>query len=114
MAHGELKQVREDVWSDTLWGTPSSTIPVKGPKTLAKDSVMSSAKLFFYWGSNDHWVANATRDETIAKRARTAAAGDEKKPVMHVDLHGLQHAFSLHDRGARIVAEKVAGWIAEV
>lgn len=114
MAHGELIQVREDSWSDAFWGIQDASISVKDARAIAKDSSASSTKLFFYWGSKDHWVANATRDAIIAKRARTAAAGDEKKPVMHIDLHSLPHAFALHDRGARIVADKVAEWITEL
>ncbi|QIW98462.1 hypothetical protein AMS68_003980 [Peltaster fructicola] len=114
MARDELAQVREDVWSDALWGVQSPSLSTKEAKTLAKDIVGSPVKLYFYWGSNDHWVANATRDAVIARRAQTAAADDRGKPVMHIDSHGLPHAFALHDRDARLVADKVAGWIEEL
>lgn len=137
MVRDEFRQVDADQWTDELWGVASQpqrhtngTVRASSPERILNPNaeakvisgeVMSATgppppkvSLFFFWGHNDHWVANTTRDYLIAKRSRTAAPGDQGRPVMELDSDQLSHAFSLKDEGARVVAEKTVGWIKEI
>lgn len=71
-----MQTITYDKWTDDIWGMPSVREPL--------------AKLFFYFGRNDHWVAERTRDEIIAIRGRT-----KDGPRMVVCEDGLPHAFCL-------------------
>jgi hypothetical protein len=53
--------------------------------------------LFFYFGRNDHWVAEKTRDEIVAVRGWKHGADEGKGlgPRMFVCEEGLPHAFCL-------------------
>ena len=109
MAKDELAQLTHDKWSDEFWGT-SSTISTAVDSSASVP--LSHTQLFFYWGSNDHWIAQDTRDRIIQTRARVEGqAGDERKPRMEVDSNGIGHAFCLSESGNQIVAAKCAGWI---
>jgi len=116
MAKDELAQLTHDKWSDEFWGT-SSTISAAVGKSAAENVSStivppSHTQLFFYWGSNDHWIAQDTRDRIIQTRAKVEGqAGDERKPTMEVDSNGIGHAFCLSDSGNQIVAAKCADWI---
>ena len=116
MAKDELAQLTHDKWCDHFWGT-SSTISVAAQKSaneIAGSTTASSShtQLYFYWGSNDHWIAQDTRDRIIKTRARVEGqAGEERKPTMEVDSNGIGHAFCLSESGNQIVAAKCAGWI---
>jgi len=81
MGFDEMRQITTDKWDDDIWGaaTPSKT---------GKER----AKLFFYFGKNDHWVANHTRDDLFRLRGRVGGK-DEWKPVMEIDQTGIPHAF---------------------
>lgn len=81
--------ISTDRWSDDLWGVTKSNT----------ESQMNNdrTKLFFYFGEQDHWVANRTRDELIAARASTGRAGDEDKPFMEVDRGGMPHGFCIRE-----------------
>lgn len=114
MAKDELAQLTHDKWSDEFWGT-SSTISGAVDKSANENvsSSISHTQLYFYWGSNDHWIAQNTRDRIIQTRAKVEGrAGDERKPTMEVDSNGIGHAFCLSESGNQIVAAKCAGWIA--
>lgn len=78
MAADEMQTITSDKWSDDVWGMSN----VKDPVT----------QLFFYFGRNDHWVAERTRDEVIELRGRT-----EGSPKMVVCEEGLPHAFVLSE-----------------
>jgi pimeloyl-ACP methyl ester carboxylesterase len=113
MAKDELTQLTHDKWSDEFWGT-SSTISATVGKSANENvgSLISHTQLYFYWGSNDHWIAQDTRDIIIQTRARVEGqAGDERKPTMEVDSNGIGHAFCLSESGNQIVAAKCADWI---
>lgn len=77
----EMQTITSDKWSDDIWGIPSVEEPL--------------AKLFFYFGRGDHWVAERTRDEIIAVRGRQSYKGDG--PTMMVCEDGLPHAFCLSE-----------------
>ena len=78
----EMQTITSDKWSDDIWGIPSVEEPL--------------AKLFFYFGRGDHWVAERTRDEIIAVRGRQSAKGGGG-PTMMVCEDGLPHAFCLSE-----------------
>jgi hypothetical protein len=113
MAKDELAQLTHDKWSDDFWGT-SSNIGQKCANEIAGSTTASGShtQLYFYWGSNDHWIAQDTRDRIIQTRARVEGqAGEERKPTMEVDSNGIGHAFCLSESGNQIVSAKCAGWI---
>lgn len=133
MARDEMREITNDRFTDTLWGTPSQEKDAKAivdqtTEALSGHRNPSSAppppKLFFYFGHNDHWVSNRTRDKLIATRARApqstgpegsrARACEASKPVMEVDGGGIPHGFCLRREHSRVVAEKVARWVREV
>ncbi|MCJ1478697.1 hypothetical protein MMC13_007378 [Lambiella insularis] len=100
MAHDELLQITEDRWDEDLWGT---AVPKSG---------IISPKLILYFGKQDHWVANHTRDELIAARAYRNRGGEDWKPKMLVDDAEIPHSFCIHHN--LTVAEKVKGFIEEI
>ena len=77
MAADEMRTITTDKWTDDIWGAATAREPI--------------AKLVFYFGRNDHWVAERTRDEIIALRGQTGGKG----PTMMVCEEGLPHAFCL-------------------
>lgn len=99
MARDELRDITTDKWDSEIWG---AAYPAETPRP----------KLFFYFGEQDHWVANETRDQMIAARAYSGTTGEEWKPRMEIDTGGVPHGFVI--RHSNEVAEKVAGWIGEI
>ncbi|KAE8349145.1 hypothetical protein BDV28DRAFT_160742 [Aspergillus coremiiformis] len=93
MAADEMRTITSDRWSDDVWGMSA----VKDPVT----------RLFFYFGRNDHWVAERTRDEVIELRGRTDGG-----PKMIVCEEGLPHAFVL--KNSEAVAKKVADMVLDI
>lgn len=85
MARDEMKEITEDRWDEEIWGT-SIQSPVSKP-----------AKLIFYFGENDHWVADRTRDDLIRARAFKDDQPDERKPRMIIDEDGIPHAFCISE-----------------
>jgi len=78
MARDELILIRPDQWDHEVWGSAhESPLGISRPK------------LFFYFGENDHWVANRTRDDLIATRG----GSEEWKPHTEIDRHGTGHGF---------------------
>lgn len=78
MAADEMQTITTDKWSDDVWGISSSQDPV--------------TQLFFYFGRNDHWVAERTRDEVIELRGQKPGG-----PMMTVCEEGIPHAFCLSE-----------------
>jgi hypothetical protein len=126
MAKDELAQLTHDQWSEEFWGVSGPDIAsstglnkaaggIVEPKQLQQPenpADNSHTQLHFYWGSDDHWIAQDTRDKIIATRARAEGKnGDERKPVMEIDSHGIGHAFCLSELGNQVVAKKCADWI---
>lgn len=77
MAADEMRTITSDKWTDDVWGLATACEPI--------------TKLFFYFGRNDHWVAEQTRDEIIASRGQHDGLG----PRMFICEEGLPHAFCL-------------------
>ncbi len=83
MACDEMKEITGDAWDEEIWGAS-----VQG-------SISTRAKLVFYFGERDHWVADRTRDELIHARAFKADHSDEWKPRMIIDEDGIPHGFCI-------------------
>lgn len=123
MAKDELSQLTHDKWSNEFWGT-SATLDAAVQKSAGKTASTaqgqsstdsSHTRLYFYWGSDDHWIAQDTRDKIIATRARVDdSGGNDRKPTMEIDSHGIGHAFCLSEAGNQIVAAKCADWIVDL
>jgi hypothetical protein len=122
MAKDELAQLTHDQWSEEFWGVSApgiaSSTALEGAAGRIAELPQSQhpenahTQLHFYWGSDDHWIAQDTRDKIIATRARTEGKnGDERKPIMEIDGHGIGHAFCLTELGNQVVAKKCADWI---
>ncbi|KAL2013739.1 hypothetical protein VTN00DRAFT_1264 [Thermoascus crustaceus] len=94
MAAHEMQEITADKWSDDIWGTSST----------AKQPL---SKLVFYFGRNDHWVAERTRDEIIAIRGKTKGG-----PRMMVCEDGVPHAFCI--RHSDVMARKVSQFVRDI
>ena len=144
LAQHELLEMREDRWSDEVWGahtqTPDgkrkeNTRPNASASSLTKslsgdDTKSSRPALFFYWGANDHWISNRTRDAVIASRAallsptkttpeslqahNTSTAPTRSGPRMEIDQNGLPHDFCTAEKASVMVADRVAEYVREV
>jgi hypothetical protein len=98
MAADEMRTITSDKWTDDVWGVAHAREPL--------------TKLFFYFGRNDHWVAEKTRDEIVEMRGCRQGAG-ELGPRMFVCEDGLPHAFCLSKSfilGARFGLNMVANY----
>lgn len=102
MAKDEMDFITEDKWDEDIWG-----IEHQDP-----DSKSRVPKLIFYFGQNDHWVADHTRDALIAARGREEGNMQSSKPIMIIDEGGIPHGFCI--RHSETVAEKVGVWIKEI
>ncbi|KAL4916791.1 hypothetical protein BDW62DRAFT_218427 [Aspergillus aurantiobrunneus] len=100
MGADEMRTITTDKWSDDVWGVSRAPEPQSQPQLLTR--------LFFYFGRNDHWVAEQTREEIVAARGATTKAG----PRMIVCEESLPHAFCLKHN--ETMAHKVADMIQEI
>lgn len=87
LARDEMQTIKADRWDDELWGVSKADASTTADKT----------KLFFYFGTNDHWVANETRDELMAARAPVGSQTGKDGPVMEIDDTGLPHGFCISE-----------------
>lgn len=78
MGADEMRTITSDKWTDDIWGVGHDGEEV--------------SKLVFYFGKNDHWVADRTRDEIIEVRGK-----NENGPKMVVCEDGVSHAFCLSE-----------------
>lgn len=81
MAASEMRSITADKWADEVWGM--------GQSSSEEEDVWT--KLYFYFGRDDHWVAERTRDEIIELR------GQAKGCRMMVCEEGVPHAFCLSE-----------------
>lgn len=99
MGMDEMRVIGDDVWDEELWG-------------IERDAQNSSSRtliprFYFFFGKDDHWVANHYRDLFIEKRQRQV----ERTRLM-VDEGNLPHAFCIHH--SETIAEKVCTWVGEM
>lgn len=91
-----MRTITSDKWADDIWGTGTGIVSA---------TTNPPAKLFFYFGQNDHWVAEQTRDEIIEVRGKTKGG-----PKMLVCEDGVPHAFCLSESILPdVLVEK--GWV---
>jgi hypothetical protein len=102
MARFELLEMTNDKWPDDVWNGPVSISP-------SQEYAFDRPQLYFYWGENDHWIDNSTRESVIASRARKGSGKeDEGKPIMEIDAYGTPHDFCISKRGSLLVRNEVA------
>lgn len=82
MARDEMNEITADKWDDDVWGSATS---------LKKERT----KLYFYFGEDDHWVANRTRQDLLATRACPAGSEEYWRPQMDIDQDGTPHGFCI-------------------
>lgn len=83
MGADEMCTITTDKWSDDVWGVSTAK-----EGSLPQEQLLT--QLFFYFGRNDHWVAEQTREEIIAGRGAV-----QNGPRMIVCEESLPHAFCL-------------------
>ncbi|KAI9837448.1 MAG: hypothetical protein M1819_007096 [Sarea resinae] len=103
MAQDEMTTITEDCWDDEVWGAASDR---------SKGANLSYPKLIFYFGQNDNWVADHTRDDLIAARGDSPDQNEGWRPRMMIDETGIPHGFSI--RHSAPVAEKTSEFIMEI
>lgn len=81
MAADEMRTITSDKWTDDVWGVATAREPL--------------TEMVFYFGRNDNWVAEKTRDQILALR-------DGSGPRMLVCEEGLPHAFCLSESTLRL------------
>ncbi|GAT29682.1 hypothetical protein RIB2604_03100150 [Aspergillus luchuensis] len=99
MAADEMRTITTDKWSDDVWGIASSSGENTNDK-VHNDDNGSTSRMFFYFGRNDHWVAEKTREEIIQAKAKSSSMVGGKGgtgPTMVVCEDGLPHAFCLRE-----------------
>ncbi|KAM0282164.1 hypothetical protein ACHAQH_003204 [Verticillium albo-atrum] len=100
MGQDEMRVIAEDKWDDALWDIPA-----------ANGSSKPSPRFFFFFGKDDHWVSNRSRDNFISSRAKHIDNGLAR---IEIDDTGLPHAFCITDKNSKAVAAKTVGWLREV
>ncbi|KAL6233865.1 hypothetical protein BDW75DRAFT_181947 [Aspergillus navahoensis] len=103
MAIDEMRTITSDKWSDDVWGVSHAT---DGEVQSESEPL---TRLFFYFGRNDHWVAEKTREEILAARGGMQAG---RGPRMVVCEESVPHAFCL--RHSETMASKVADMVQEL
>ncbi|PUU83278.1 hypothetical protein B9Z19DRAFT_1061079 [Tuber borchii] len=85
LAREEMEIITEDAWGEEIWKC-------------------NDTSLAFYFGRNDHWVAEETREKLLEAR------GTGVKMIVCED--GLPHGFCISH--GEIMAEKAASWVKEM
>lgn len=101
MARDEMRIITADKWDHRVWGAANRA------RTGRRH------RLFFYFGQEDHWVSERTRDDLIKARVRNGD-GEQWKPVMEIDRFGVPHGFCVKKRDWIVVAEKVKEYVESV
>lgn len=86
LAEDELRSITADKWDDELWGV-----------TEDAHASHSRPKLYFYFGEEDYWVADETRDQLIAARAMAGDMNPKTKPTMEIDQNNVPHGFCIRE-----------------
>ena len=72
MAGDEMREITSDRWVVDMWAARQT-------------------RSMLYFGEDDHWVANSTRDELVA----AAELVQEQKPIVLIDKRGIPHGFCI-------------------
>ncbi|KAI8624712.1 hypothetical protein F5Y19DRAFT_467569 [Xylariaceae sp. FL1651] len=93
----EMRIIGEDKWDEELW-------------EIARDAKSHEAvvpKFYFFFGKQDHWVAEHYRDAFIRKRSKQT-----ERTRLIVDEDNFPHAFCIGH--SESIAKKVHVWIGEM
>lgn len=117
MGMDEMQVIGEDTWDEELWEIAEEA---------EQQAERPAPKFFFFFGRNDHWVADHLRDAFIERRQKRSG---ERTRFM-VDEGNLPHAFCIREFTTALagrdfatnkiaghsetVAEKVMVWIQEI
>lgn len=107
MARDEMATITEDKWDAEIWGVEGEDIKRAGLEKNGAGKLGEAPRLVFYFGEDDHWVADHTRDALI--EARGNGSGRVK---MVLDEDNIPHGFCIHHSVQ--VAEKVKTWVGEM
>lgn len=108
MARDEMAIITEDKWDEEIWGVEGEHEKRAGvAKKNGEEKLGEAPRLVFYFGEDDHWVADHTRDALIKARGN---GSDRVKMVLDEDR--VPHGFCIHHSVQ--VAEKVKTWIGEM
>ena len=107
MARDEMATITEDKWDEEIWGVEGEDIKRAGSEKKGAGKLGEAPRLVFYFGEDDHWVADHTRDALI--KARGSGSGRVK---MVLDEDNIPHGFCIHHSVQ--VAEKVQTWVGEM
>lgn len=107
----EMAMIKKDSWNHDIWGIPRDE---HGDGDNAKTPQYSVVPLCFYYGAQDVWVWNESRDRLIASRGRRRqdVATDLWKPLMIIDDNDVPHGFIVHHN--QIMAEKTFDLITQL
>ena len=99
MGKDELQEMTHDKWPADFWRGPMSSVSV-ADGALSSPEKVDRPKLYFYWGGDDHWIDNGTRDALIATRAGSGQPGETGRPHMEIDTSGVPHSFCISMRSS--------------
>ncbi|WPH00680.1 Hypothetical protein R9X50_00351000 [Acrodontium crateriforme] len=102
MASDEMHSITADTWDDSFW---------------LHDRAEQKPKMYFYFGTNDHWVDDASRNSLMKSRGRRGTVTEAgvhsnenlAKPLMEIDGNGVPHAFCFDHSEA--IADKAVSYI---
>ncbi|KAL5337139.1 hypothetical protein BJX70DRAFT_251697 [Aspergillus crustosus] len=115
MATDEMRIITTDKWSDDIWGvsSESSNSSSDSQNLEGQMSPPPPAQLYFYFGRNDHWVAERTKEEIVAARGGSGKSDVVGRgPRMVVCEESVPHAFCL--RHNEVMAGKVAEMVRDI
>ena len=101
MAADEMREITSDKWDHEIWG-------IAAPDT-SSERERKPARLVFYFGRNDHWVAEQTRDDIIKARGSKAAKNGDG-PKMVVCEENVVHGFCIGMSFIKISAVSALAW----
>lgn len=105
----EMAMIKEDSWNHDIWGIAPDEHDDK-TKTPQQHKLHNAVPLCFYYGAQDVWVWNESRDRLIASRGRQQEQEQDEatdlpwKPLMIIDDKDIPHGFTVNH--SQIIAEK--------
>ena len=81
-----MNQITKDRWNEEIWGSANPAPGCPAPK------------LRLYFGADDHWVEDRSRDEMIKLRG-WREGGEAWKAKMDIDEEGVPHSFCIREFG---------------
>ncbi|KAI5285211.1 hypothetical protein KEM54_000746 [Ascosphaera aggregata] len=120
LAGFEMKEIQSDRWEDDIWA-------ISPHATDSDQNKASNHRMIFYFGRDDHWIANSTRDKLIrVKEEQKAKLGADSERLRFVVCENkVAHGFCIHRDSfefspltvaghSDIMAHKVATFVKEI